>query len=248
MINHKALENYLNKLLVTDKYSDYAPNGLQVEGKSAVQRVVCGVTASQELIDQAISVQADAIIVHHGYFWKGENLTLTGMKQKRIKSLLNHDINLYAYHLPLDGHAVLGNNAQLAQSLGITNAAAIAPFDVMWCGELSSVSAEAFTNTITQALDREPLLINGGNHTINKIAWCSGGAQGFLEQAVALGADAYLSGEISEKTYHEAKEYGIHYFAAGHHATERGGIRALSHYLQQELALDCQFIDCFNPV
>lgn len=248
MINNKILENYLNKLLVTDKYSDYAPNGLQVEGKAAVQRVVFGVTASLALIKKAISVQADAIIVHHGYFWKGESPTLTGMKQRRIQALLANEINLYAYHLPLDGHDILGNNAQLAQPLGIAHAAAIAPFDLMWCGELSNVSAEDFAKTITQALDREPLLIHGGSHKINKIAWCSGGAQGFLEQAVALGADAYLSGEISEKTYHEAKEYGIHYFAAGHHATERGGVRALSQYLQQELDLNCQFIDCFNPV
>lgn len=248
MMNNFAVEQYLNELLLVDKYSDYAPNGLQVEGKETVSKVLCGVTASMELIEQAIQRGVDAIIVHHGYFWKGEQSVITGMKQRRIKALLDHGINLYGYHLPLDGHEVLGNNAQLGNVWGVRNAKPIAPFELMWTGELTNMSASTFASTITKTLGREPLTIEGGQHNINKIAWCSGGAQGFLEQAAALGVDAYVSGEVSEKTYHEAKEYGIHYFAAGHHATERGGIAALASYLNQHTALSCEFVDCYNPV
>lgn len=247
-MNNKTLETHLNTLLCVDKYNDYAPNGLQVQGKPTIARIMFGVTASMALIEAAIAERADAIVVHHGYFWKGENPVITGMKQQRIKKLLENDINLYGYHLPLDGHEQLGNNAQLAKRLGIANAAAIAPFDLMWTGELPAVGAEDFAHTLATALQREPLLVSGGSQVINKIAWCTGGAQGFLEQAVALGVDAYVSGEISEKTYHEAKEYGIHYFAAGHHATERGGVQALAEYVEKTFGLHCEFIDCFNPV
>lgn len=247
-MNNRALETYLNTLLHVDKYKDYAPNGLQVEGKERVQKVVCGVTASQALIEAAIARQADAIFVHHGYFWKGEQQTITGIKQRRIKALLVNDMNLYGYHLPLDGHDTLGNNAQLGQLWQVQHAAPIAPSELMWTGELADVSAAEFTNTLTQTLGREPLTITGGDHPIRKLTWCSGGAQGLLEQAVMLGADAYVSGEVSEKTYHEAKEYGIHYFAAGHHATERGGATAIAEYLNANTDLQCEFIDCANPV
>ncbi|PID66621.1 MAG: Nif3-like dinuclear metal center hexameric protein [Gammaproteobacteria bacterium] len=247
-MNHRALECELNQLLSVEKYSDYAPNGLQVEGKQTVHKVICGVTASLELIEQAIERQADAIIVHHGYFWKGENLPIVGIKQRRIKALLQNDINLYGYHLPLDGHTTLGNNAQLGKLWQIADAAPIAPFDLLWTGSLPGVSVEEFTDTLRQSLARTPLLISGSDRKIYKLAWCSGGAQGFLEKAAGLGADAYVSGEISEKTYHEAREYGMHYFAAGHHATERGGIAALADYLNQHSELACEFIDCFNPV
>lgn len=247
-MNNKQLENKLNQLLSIEKYQDYAPNGLQVEGKSEIQTVVCGVTASMELIEQAIANKADAILVHHGYFWKGENPTITGMKHRRIKALLSNNINLYGYHLPLDGHETLGNNAQLGKLWEVKNAQAVAPFELMWQGDLPAVSAEDFAKTLSRTLGREPLLISGGSHSIKRLAWCSGGAQGFLEQAVALGADAFVSGEVSEKTFHEAKEYGIHYFAAGHHATERGGVQALSEYLNNNTDLQCNFIDCYNPV
>lgn len=247
-MNHKALENNLNTLLSVEKYKDYAPNGLQVEGRANVQTVVCGVTASLELIEMAVARQADAIIVHHGYFWKGENQTITGMKQRRIKTLLENDINLYGYHLPLDGHEALGNNAQLGKLWQVQHAAPIAPFELLWTGELADIAAEDFARTLACTLGREPLLVRGGSHLIRKLAWCSGGAQGFLEQAVQQGADAYVSGEISEKTYHEAKEYGIHYFAAGHHATERGGISAIADYLNANTTLRCEFVDCSNPV
>lgn len=247
-MQNTELENDLNRLLSVEKYHDYAPNGLQVEGKKSVKTVICGVTASLELIDAAIARQADAIFVHHGYFWKGENQTITGMKHRRIKALLENNINLYGYHLPLDGHDTLGNNAQLGKLWGVQHAAPIAPFELMWTGNLAKISVTDFAQTIKLTLGREPLTIAGGDHPIRKLAWCSGGAQGFLEQAVALGADAYVSGEVSEKTYHEAKEHGIHYFAAGHHATERGGVQAIAEYLNANTDLDCTFIDCPNPV
>ncbi|PIE45203.1 MAG: Nif3-like dinuclear metal center hexameric protein [Gammaproteobacteria bacterium] len=247
-MNNKALEQHLNQLLVTDQYSDYAPNGLQVEGRREIGKVILGVTASLALIDQAIAENADAIVVHHGYFWQGEKQTITGIKQRRIKALLEHDINLYAYHLPLDGHPELGNNAQLGRLWHIADAAAIAPHDLLWTGTIDNVSAGDFADTITQTLKRQPLVIEGGQHRINSIAWCSGAAQGFLERAAAVGVDAYVSGEVSEKTYHEAKEHGIHYFAAGHHATECGGIKAIAGYLASTCDLDTRFIDIVNPV
>ncbi len=247
-MNNKALENYLNELLSTDDYKDYAPNGLQVEGKATINKVICGVTASLELIDKAITEQADAIIVHHGYFWKGEDQTITGMKQRRIKALLENNINLYGYHLPLDAHETLGNNVQLGKLWNIVDATPIAPRDLLWQGTLPNLSVADFTDRVTKTLGREPLVISGSERKINKILWCSGGAEGFLEKAVMLGADAYVSGEISEKTYHEAKEYGIHYFSAGHHATERGGISALADYLNKHTDLQCEFVDCYNPV
>ncbi|MBS9777446.1 MAG: Nif3-like dinuclear metal center hexameric protein [Gammaproteobacteria bacterium] len=247
-MNNFYLENYLNKLLQVSKYHDYSPNGLQVEGRKDVSKVVCGVTASMDLIREAINWKADAIIVHHGYFWKGEQNVITHMKQKRIKALLEHDINMYGYHLPLDGHEVLGNNAHLAEILSAKNAKPIAPFELLWTGEIEPASAEYVGDILSKKLGRLTQVIKAGNHEISKIAWCSGGAQGFLEQAALLGVDAYISGEISEKTYHEAKEYGVHYFAAGHHATECGGIRKLAEYISANTELECKFINCHNPV
>ncbi len=248
MINNRALETHLNELLDIDSYQDYAPNGLQVEGKKQINRVICGVTASLALIEQAIAQQADAIVVHHGYFWKGESPVITGMKQRRIKLLLAHNINLYAYHLPLDGHATLGNNAQLGKLWQIDNARPLAPNDLLWKGNIGPLSLHDMQTLLTTTLQRPPLVIQAGEHLIHKIAWCSGGAQGFLQRAVDTGADAYISGEVSEKTYHEAREYGIHYFAAGHHATERGGVQAIADYLTTTMQLDCHFIDCPNPI
>lgn len=247
-MNNRALEKMLNQLLEIEQYNDYAPNGLQVQGRSEVNKIITGVTASMALIDKAIAENADAIIVHHGYFWKGETLVITDMKQRRIKALLENGINLYAYHLPLDGHTELGNNAALGQLWSVTNAAPVAPYDLVWQGELPELSVAEFGHILSSTLSREPLVISGGDHKIRRIAWCSGGAQGFLERAVDLNVDAYISGEVSEKTYHEAKEYGIHYFSAGHHATERGGVLALSKFLNKTTQLASQFIDINNPV
>ncbi len=247
-MNNLALETYLNTLLQVDQYKDYAPNGLQIQGKDNIKKVIFGVTASLELVEKAIALHADAIVVHHGYFWKGEKPNITGMKQRRIKALLAHDINLFGYHLPLDGHETLGNNAQLGKLWQVKNSAAIAPFDLLWTGEVANLSAQAMGAVIEKTLNRAPMIIEGGNHKIKRLAWCSGSAQGYLEQAAGLGVDAFISGEVSEKTYHEAREYGIHYFAAGHHATERGGIAALCDYLGKHTDLHCTFIDCHNPV
>ena len=233
-------------------FKDYCPNGLQVQGKSKVEKVVCGVTASQALIDRAIAAEADVLLVHHGFFWRGEDPSLVGMKYRRIKALLEHDINLMAYHLPLDAHPQYGNNAQLARLLEIEITGGLEPDNPLSVGNvgrlLEPVAPEAFCQKVAAALGREPLLVAGGNQPIETIGWCTGAAQGYIESAAALGVDAYLSGEISEPTVHSARELGIHYIAAGHHATERYGVQALGQYLTTELGLGYEFIDVDNPV
>jgi dinuclear metal center YbgI/SA1388 family protein len=233
--------------LAVDQFQDYAPNGLQVEGKPDIQRIVFGVTASQALIDQAIERQADAILVHHGYFWKNEPPVLTGMKYQRIKKLIQNDINLLAYHLPLDAHDEFGNNAQLGRLWGLTELPT--PAGLVRLGELpESVSIEQWIARVAASLQREPLHLSGGTSQVKRIAWCSGGAQGYIHQAIEMGADVFISGEVSEQTTHIAREEGIHYLAAGHHATETWGVKALAQHLQQTFRLDCEFIDIPNPV
>ncbi len=252
MASLQQIIDYCDTLLGVGEYQDYAPNGLQVEGRGEVRRIVSGVTACQALIDVAIEQQADLLLVHHGYFWKGESPTITGMKQRRIKALLDHDISLLAYHLPLDGHAELGNNAQLGQLFGIPVEGRFGhgpDGGIAMHGSLDmKVSAHSLAEVVGQKLGREPLLIEGGDHPIRRVGWCSGGAQGYIEQAAALGLDAYISGEISEPTVHLAREQGIHYIAAGHHATERYGARALGSHLADHFALENQFVDIANPV
>ncbi len=250
-MNASELEYYLNKLLNVGKFRDYAPNGLQVEGKSEIRRIVTGVTACQALLDAAVAHQADAVLVHHGYFWKGESPVVKGMKRQRLATLLQHDINLFGYHLPLDAHPTLGNNAQLGALLGIQNSVVMDERELQgvgnW-GEFSeALSLQALTTRVANALGREPLMIAGGDHPIQRIAWCSGGAQGYIQQAFELGADVYLSGEISEQTVHFARENGIHYCAAGHHATERYGILALGIHLAEQFGLEHIFVDINNP-
>ncbi|PIE24009.1 MAG: Nif3-like dinuclear metal center hexameric protein [Neptuniibacter caesariensis] len=243
--------HYLNQRLTPEQFRDYCPNGLQVEGKPEVSILVSGVTASQALIDKAIELQADAILVHHGYFWKGEDSCITGIKKKRIKALLDNNISLIAYHLPLDAHPELGNNAQLAKKLGISVTGGLEPENPRSIGNIGvldkPMSAQAFSCRINSALQRKPLLVEGGEHEIKRIAWCTGGAQGYIEQAIALGVDAYVSGEISEQTVHSARENGIHYFAAGHHATERYGAEAVGNELMLHFNLKHQFVDIDNP-
>ena len=250
-ITIEALLSCCNELLKPNVFNDYCPNGLQVQGKNDISRLVCGVTASQALIDRAIEAQADALLVHHGFFWKGEDPCITGIKQRRIRSLLSHDINLIAYHLPLDAHPRLGNNAQLAERLQITTTGGLEadnPHSVGNIGRLQQpVTATAFCRRVADVLGREPLLVAGGDHLIDTIGWCTGAAQGYIEQAALRGADAYLSGEISEPTVHSARELGVHYIAAGHHATERYGVQAVGDYLAQTFDLDYQFIDVDNP-
>ena len=251
MMNNLELERLLNEKLSTDRINDYAPNGLQVEGKAEIQKIITGVTASQPLIDYAVAQQADAILVHHGYFWKSENPCIRGMKGKRIKTLLVNDINLYGYHLPLDVHPELGNNAKLAQLLGIIdlqpleNSSTSIP---VWGTLKDPVNAEEFAHRIEQVLHRKPLICTeNGPHLIRKVGICTGGGQGYIDLAAAQGCDAFITGEVSEQTIHSAREQGIHFFAAGHHATERYGIKALGEWLAAEYGLDVEFKDIDNP-
>lgn len=252
MITRIECLSYLETLLEPSRFRDYAPNGLQVEGTNELSVIVTGVTASQALIDAVVDLQADALLVHHGYFWRGEDQCVTGIKQKRIKQLLAHDINLLAYHLPLDAHPSLGNNAQLAEYLGIEVDGRISGTGdpaIALCGCLNKQqSIPEFSDTLRQVLGREPLAIAGHDRPISTIGWCTGAAQGYIEQAAELGLDAYLSGEISEQTAHLARELGINYFAAGHHATERYGIKALGEHLADQFGLQHHFIDIDNPV
>lgn len=251
MISRLELLNVLDNLLKPNEVKDYCPNGLQVEGKLRIKTIVTGVTASQRLIDAAIEHQADAILVHHGYFWKGEPEVVTGMKQRRLKALLTNDINLYAYHLPIDIHPELGNNAQLGSLLGLVNSQPltdIAPNGIVFKATLAEpVTQQALTEKISQVLGRTPLVEGDSNKLIQHVAWCSGGGQGFIDQAAAAGMDAFISGEVSEQTIHSAREQDIHYFACGHHATERYGAKAVGDYLARELGLDVRFIDIDNP-
>lgn len=242
-----ALDEYLDAASI----SDYCPNGLQVQGRPQIKRLVTGVTASQALIDAAIEQQADAILVHHGYFWKGENPCIVGMKHRRIKSLIQHDINLLAYHLPLDIHPEVGNNALLGKLLGLTVTGPLEannPRSVGLIGELDNpMTSQEFAQLIEQKLARTPLVIDC-EKPIRTVAWCTGGAQGYIEHAIAAGVDAFITGEISEHSTHSALENGISYFSAGHHATERYGVQALGEWIAERFGIEHQFIDCPNPV
>ena len=248
-MNLVELVEYLDRLLEPAKFRDYCPNGLQVEGRAEVRRIVAGVTASQALLDAAVAVQADAVLVHHGYFWRGEDGRITGMRKRRLATLIENDISLLAYHLPLDAHPTLGNNAQWAAALGWQPQGQFGEQDIGWVGTLPQPQTVAELATgLTVALGRAPLVIGEPARPISRLAWCSGGAQGYFEQAIALGVDAYLSGEISEQTVHLARESGVAYFAAGHHATERFGAQALALHLAEHCGLDCCFVDVDNPV
>ncbi|PID43952.1 MAG: Nif3-like dinuclear metal center hexameric protein [Gammaproteobacteria bacterium] len=247
-----------NRWLSPDRIKDYCPNGLQVQGKSRVQTIVTGVTASQKLIDRAIELNADLILVHHGYFWKGESSVITGMKYQRIASLIKHDIGLLAYHLPLDVNDETGNNVELGRLLGFKVTGALSnegDFALGLTGECSGEPGLAdLARMIEQRLGRKPLVIEGtegalaGNRKIDKVAWCTGAAQGFLEQAAEQGVDVYISGEVSEPTVHMARESGVHYIAAGHHATERYGVKALGERLARSFDVQAVFVDIDNPV
>lgn len=248
-MKREELVSYLDGLLESGRFRDYCPNGLQVEGRSEVRRIVAGVTASQDLLDAAVTRGADAVLVHHGYFWKGEDGRVTGIRRRRLQALIANDINLIAYHLPLDAHPELGNNAQLASRLGWQPEGRFGEQDIAWFGSLTeSLELGGLVGKVAGALGREPLVIGQVKQPVRRIAWCSGGAQGYFEQAIALGVDAYLSGEISEQTVHLARESGVAYIAAGHHATERGGVQALAAHLANRFGLECEFVDVDNPV
>ena len=240
-----------DRFLNAARIADYCPNGLQVEGRPQVRRIVSGVTASQALLDAAVEAEADVVLVHHGYFWKGEDARVTGMKRRRLQTLLGHDISLLAYHLPLDLHPEVGNNVQLARQLEITVEGSLDPDNPKVVGLLGSLAepmtARDFARRVQEVLGREPLLVEGTG-MVRRIGWCTGGGQGYIDDAIAAGVDLFLTGEASEQTFHSARENGVSFIAAGHHATERYGVQALGDYLARRFAIEHLFIDCPNPV
>ena len=243
------LRDYNASLLQTGSFKDYCPNGLQVEGRAEVQRIATGVTASQHVLDKAIAWGADAILVHHGYFWRSEDAVITGIKKRRIAQLLRHDVSLLAYHLPLDAHAELGNNAQLGKLLGLEEQGRFGEQNIACVGRLEHPQTLAqFAQNVSHGLQRTPQTIGNNAKAIQKVAWCSGGAQDYFEAAIAQGVDAYLTGEISERSFHIAQESGVAFIAAGHHATERLGIQALGEHLSARFGLAHCFFDQDNPV
>lgn len=238
----------LNTLLTPENYRDYAPNGLQVEGRGEVTRVVTGVTACFELIRRAAELKADLLLVHHGWFWKHEDPRITGLKGRRVRELIAADINLAGYHLPLDDHPEFGNNALLGRALDFTETGRFGEMDLGRLGSTAPVTVHDLTLKITKVLKRPPLVVGPADKVIRRVAWCSGAAQDMIEEAAIAGCDAFVSGEISERTTHSAREAGITYFAAGHHATERFGIRALGEWIAREKGLEVTFVDIDNPV
>lgn len=240
----------MNDHLKVDQFQDYCPNGLQVEGRDEIGSIVTAVTASLHAIERAVERSADMLLVHHGLFWKGDDQRIMGPGRKRLKMLLENDINLVAYHLPLDAHPELGNNAQWANRLGCTTDGVLESAELVQYGELSSaMSAGELGEKIAAGLDgRIPLVIEGHQRPIQKIGWCSGGAEGYVVQAAEAGLDAYLTGEVSERSYHEAMEREICFFSCGHHATERSGVQALGGWINQQFGIDHHFVDEDNPV
>ncbi len=252
MITRDQLTVYLRDYLACDSFNDYAPNGLQIEGRETISLICTAVTASEDVIQKAVAMQADALLVHHGFFWRGEDPVLCGIKRKRIGPLIINNVNLYAYHLPLDCHPNLGNNACLAELLALESVqmhtAGNTP-NLLWSGELTRpMLANELSDYLAEKLQREPLRVSGTDKPISRVAWCTGAAQDFIVDAHQLGVDAYISGEISERTYYQAQELQFHYFACGHHATERYGIQALGQHLSAHFELRHQFIDSANPV
>lgn len=238
----------LNTLLEPQKYHDYAPNGLQVEGRHEVRRIVTGVTACLDLILAAREHSADMILVHHGWFWKREDPRITGVRYKRISALLTADMSLAAYHLPLDDHPELGNNVLLGRRLGFIADGRFGEDDLGWIGQPEEeLPVRSLAERIRRHLNREPLLVGPANKRVRRVAWCSGAAQDMIEAAAEAGADCFISGEISERTTHLARELDIAYLACGHHATERFGIEALGKWLADRHGLDVEFIDIDNP-
>jgi len=245
----KRLCEFCDEYLSVSEFSDYCPNGLQVEATVEVNKIACGVTASQALIEAAIKQDADTLIVHHGYFWKGEAQAITGHKGRRISSLIKNGINLLAFHLPLDVHPEVGNNVQLARVLDWEVTGSFGEQGLVFEGNLRrQQTLEEFAQHIETGIDTRALAISAGDHAIKRIAWCTGAAQGFIEVAAERGVDAFVSGEVSEPTFHLAREMGIHYVAAGHHATERYGVQALAQVIADRFGIEQQFIDIPNPV
>jgi dinuclear metal center YbgI/SA1388 family protein len=249
MMKLQELIDYTGQLLQVERFRDYCPNGLQVEGRQSVRKIVTGVTASMELLQAAQRQEADVILVHHGYFWRNEDPVIVGIKQKRIRFLLQHDLNLLAYHLPLDAHPEFGNNVQLGHRMGLDVQRWIGDPAIVAVAEFEqAVTLEALGQRISDALQRTPMVIGAGEASVKRVAWCTGAAQSYMELAIGEGVDVFVSGEISEQTVHLVRESGVAYIAAGHHATERYGVQALGTHLAERFGLDHMFIDIDNPV
>lgn len=250
-VSREEFAKYLEQTLDINRFRDYCPNGLQVEGRSEVRTLVTGVTASLALLEGAADAGADAVLVHHGYFWRGEDARVVGAKHKRLRLLLARDINLFAYHLPLDSHPEFGNNVQLAIRLGLQPDGRFGENDIGWLGQAQPggpQTAGDFARLVEQRLDRSPMLIGDPDRPVRRVAWCTGAAHGMLDAAIAAGADLYLSGEISEPIVHLSRETGVPYLACGHHATERYGVQALGEHLARQFGVAHRFIDIPNPV
>lgn len=248
-MNIKELIDYTGQILQPERFRDYCPNGLQVEGRQEVSSLVTGVTASMALLEAADEAGADVVLVHHGYFWRGEEASVVGIKRNRLKFLLERDINLVAYHLPLDAHPEFGNNVQLGRVMGVPIEGWGGEQGLIAYGSLDTdMSLDGLQNRLAEVLQRKPFAVGEPDRPIRRVAWCTGAAQGYFEQALTLGVDAFISGEISEQTVHQARETGVVYLAAGHHATERYGVQALGRHLAERFGLQHRFIDIDNPV
>lgn len=257
LVSRQMLNQWLNQALEITNFKDYAPNGLQLQGKPFIKKVVTGVTASKALLERAAQLQADAIIVHHGWFWKNEDPCITNMKYERIAYAIQQEFNVFAYHLPLDAHPIWGNNAQLARVLGLrVNTVDNKPEtcgqgNLVWLGSPPDGIEKlgALEQHLATILQRKPLFIGNKEKSISRIAWCTGGAQSFFEEAIAAGAEAFITGEASEQNFHIANETGVAFFGAGHHATERYGVQALGQALQEAFpSLEVVFVDLPNPI
>lgn len=250
-ISRASLAAHLASTLDITRFRDFCPNGLQVEGRETIGTVISSVTASLNLLEAAIEQGADAILVHHGYFWCGEDARVISQKQRRLKMLLTNDVNLFAYHLPLDAHPKLGNNAQLARVLSFRAEGHFGEDDLGWTGTVEDRAIRTVGDLARQVearLGRAPLVIGDPQQLVGKVAWCTGAAQKFLGDAIVAGANVYLSGEISEPTVHLARETGVAYLACGHHATERYGVQALGEHVAATFGIAHRFIDIVNPV
>ena len=243
---------WCDQTLKSTEFKDYAPNGLQIEGKTEVRKILAAVTASQDAIDAAIRENADLLLVHHGYFWKGEAYPITGMRGKRIKSLIQHDISLLAYHLPLDSHPSLGNNAAIADLLKLERIEALDPSERHPIGNIGYLNqpmpVEEFKTFVSEKLKFDVTHLPADKNMIEKVGFCTGGAQDFIVKAAEQGCDAYISGEVSERTFYEAKELGIHYFACGHHATERYGVQRLGQAISEQFDIEYVYFELNNPI
>jgi dinuclear metal center YbgI/SA1388 family protein len=246
MVARNQIESYLATLLAVERFKDYGPNGLQVEGRAEVTRLISGVTASRALIDAAIEANADAILVHHGLFWRGQDGRLTGWLAERVKRLMAHGINLFAYHLPLDAHAEFGNNAQLGLQLGLVADARFGEQELGFAAP-AALTLDALAQRVQTVLRRAPLVLPGDGRALARIGWCTGGAQGYFEAAIAAGVDAFITGEVSEPQAHLARETGVAFLACGHHATERFGAPAVAAHVAERFGIEHQFIDIDNP-